>query len=171
MKSQFLLSCSAAVVLGLTACDSQNSSTSEAQASAESAATAPANTTEALKARAENAASEVKETAQQAATEVKAAAEKTATEVKQTAQNLAANATSNLDKLRAEAQNLIEKAQSLVKDKRFEDATGIVQKLSNMSLSPEQQKSLEDLKSQLKALMSNQVVTNAASAINNLLKK
>ncbi len=171
MKNQFVLSLGAAVVLAFTGCDSQDSATSGSSQTPAESTTSSSTTTDGLKAKADAVATEVKETAQQAATEVKAAAEKTASEVKQSAQNLAANASSGIEKLRAEAQTLIEKAQTLVKDKRVNDAMEIVQKLSNMSLSPEQQKALEDLKSQLKSLASNQVVTNAASAINNFLKK
>jgi len=117
------------------------------------------------------AASEAKETAKQAATEVKQTAEKVAADVKQTAQETTAAAGNKIATLKAEAQNLIDKTKTLINDQKYQDALNSLKQLSNLSLTPEQQKTVNDLKAQLEKIMSSQVVTNAASALNGLLKK
>jgi|GEM_PF-5383854 hypothetical protein len=124
-----------------------------------------------LKESAQKTATEVKESAQQAATEVKQAAEKVATDVRQTAEQTTASAKEKLSSIKTEAQNLIEKTTALINDQKYQDALNSLKQLSNLSLTPEQQATVNELKAKLEKLMSSQVVTNTASAINNLLKK
>lgn len=164
MKSNrilFGLTLSSLLAFG-TACDKQDRDA--ASKSAEEAAT---KAQQALS----TTATEVKEATQKAATEVKQAAEQVTTEVKQAAQNASTAVAGKTDALKAEAQSLIDKAKALINDKKYEEALGSLKQLSNFSLTPEQQKTVDDLKAQLQKLMSSQVVTNAASALGNMFKK
>jgi prophage DNA circulation protein len=107
---------------------------------------------------------DAKQAAGQAAREVKQAAESVAT-------GAAAAATNAVEGVKAEAQSLIDKTKTFLSETRYEDALASLKQLSNVSLTPEQQKTVNDLKAQLEKLMSSQIVTNAASALNNILKK
>src|SRR5215218_860977 len=91
-----------------------------------------------------NAAVSVKETAEAAATSVKETAVKVTTEVKQAAETTTTVVATKVDAMKAEAQTLIDKAKSLVTDKKYEDALNSLKELSNLSLSPEQQKTVDD---------------------------
>jgi uncharacterized lipoprotein YehR (DUF1307 family) len=71
----------------------------------------------------------------------------------------------------AQAQSLIEKAKSYIADKKYEDALASLKQLSNMQLTPEQQKTVDGLKTQLQPLMSNTTVSNAVSKLGGLLGK
>jgi ElaB/YqjD/DUF883 family membrane-anchored ribosome-binding protein len=77
-----------------------------------------------------------------AGTAVKESAEKAVGEVKDQAQAAASEAT-------AKAQGIIEKAKALVSDKKYTDALSSLQGLTGMTLTPEQQKLVDDLKAQI----------------------
>jgi hypothetical protein len=115
--------------------------------------------------------SEVKQAAQNAGAAVKDTAEKVTTQVKETTQNVTTAAASKVDTLKAQAATLIDKTKALINDKKYDDAMNSLKQLSSLTLTPEQQKTVDDLKAQLQKVMSNQVVTNAASTLNNWLKK
>ena len=69
----------------------------------------------------------------------------------------------------AQAQELIDKAKTLVSDKKFQEASAALQQLGSLALTPEQQKLVDDLKEQIKKGLA--AATDGASAVGNLLKK
>lgn len=105
---------------------------------------------------------------QKAATEASA---QIATQAKEAA--AAAQATGNqaVAAVQTQAQTLIDKAKSLVTDKKYQDALNTLQQLSNLKLTPEQEKVVTDLKTQIQKLLASQGMTNAAGALGNLLGK
>jgi hypothetical protein len=75
------------------------------------------------------------------------------------------------DAVLAQAQALIDKAKALVDAKQYQPALDIINQLGTMTLSAEQQKLVDDLKTQIQNLMSSQTVSNATSAVGGLLGK
>jgi hypothetical protein len=112
---------------------------------------------EAFKSVADTASNELKKVVE----EVKTTAGKTLTEVTQQAQNLTSGAT-------AQAQEYIDKARAFVSQQKYQDALAALKGLGNVSLSPEQQKAVDDLKQAIQKALGSGAVTNPANAATNL---
>jgi hypothetical protein len=69
----------------------------------------------------------------------------------------------------AQAQGLIDKAKGLVSNEKYQEALNSLQQLTNMKLTPEQQKMVDDLKAQIQTALAKAAGTNAASALGNIL--
>lgn len=67
------------------------------------------------------------------------------------------------------AQELLTQAQTLVSEKKYEEATSLLQKLSDLELTPEQQKMLDNLKATIQKAIESDAVKEGAKAIGNLL--
>jgi ElaB/YqjD/DUF883 family membrane-anchored ribosome-binding protein len=113
-----------------------------------------------LKDAANTAAAEVKKVAE----EVKTTAEKTVTDVTQQAQSLTTTAGSK-------AQEYIDKAKTFVSQQKYQDAMSALKQLGNLSLSPEQQKAVDDLKKAIQNALGAQATTNGINAVQGLLNK
>jgi NADH dehydrogenase/NADH:ubiquinone oxidoreductase subunit G len=105
----------------------------------------------------------VKEAAKPVVEEGKKAVEAAAQEVKAAADTVVADTTSK-------ANELIAQAKKLISETKYSDASNILNQLSSMKLTPEQEKLVADLKTQLQKAMTALGGTNAASTINNLFK-
>ena len=66
-------------------------------------------------------------------------------------------------------QTLIEKAKGMVANEKYKDALTVVQQLSRMKLSGEQQTLVDGLKAQIQTALAQGAATNAASALGNIL--
>jgi len=111
----------------------------------------------------ESVVESVKEAAQPVVEEATKTAEQVATEAKSAASAAAADAT-------IKANDLIAKAKSLISETKYSDAMNIINQLKSMKLTPEQEKLVADLKAQVEKAMSALSSTNAAGALNSLLK-
>jgi F0F1-type ATP synthase membrane subunit b/b' len=136
------------------------SSTSEASKANQSTATDVQQAAADAAKQVEAAASQVTQQVQQAATEAKTAVEQAKTE-----------AAKQADAAVAQAQTLIEKAKTLVTEKQYPEAMNLVNQLTEMKLSPDQQKLVSDLKAQVQKLMSGSTVSNAVESAAGLLGK
>ena len=108
---------------------------------------------EAPKAAAEQAAAAAAEAAQAAATQAVAAATAAAAPAAMSAQ----------------VQGLIDQAKGLVTNQKYQEALTVVQELSNLKLTPEQQKLVDGLKAQIQTALTKAATTDPASAVGNVL--
>lgn len=88
--------------------------------------------------------------------------EETVTETAETAKKVISDAN-------AKAQDLLTQAQSLVGEKKYEEAGTLLQKISDLELTPEQQKMLDDLTAAVQKAMESEAVKEGTKAIGNML--
>ena len=103
-----------------------------------------------------------KAAAEQVQSAVTAAVDKAVKEVASQSNAVAAAAST-------QAQQLIDKAKGLVGSEKYQEALSVVQQLTNMQLTPEQQMLVDDLKAQIQTALAKTAGTNAASALGNIL--
>lgn len=124
------------------------------------------NVVEQAKTVATNAAAQVKEATATATAE----AQKAVDSAKATATNAVATATKQVEtaatSATAQAQSLIDKAKSLVSEKKYQDALASLQQLTNFQLTADQQKMVDDLKATITTAMNSE----AGKAIQGLFK-
>lgn len=110
----------------------------------------------------ETACSVTEETASQPNAEEGVSMPETVTQAVETAQQVIRDTN---DK----AQEILTQAKALVSEQKYEEATSLLQKLSDFKLTPEQQKMVDDLKATIQKAMQSEAVKQGTKAIGNML--
>ena len=91
-------------------------------------------------------------------------------EAEKAAKEAQAAATAAVAEATAKANALIEQTKKLISETKYPDAMNLINQLSAMKLTPEQEKLVADLKAQIQKALSSLSTTNVSGAIGNLLK-
>ena len=105
-----------------------------------------------------------------AAEGVAAAVEAAKPAVEQAAKEVQAAANTAVAEATAKANALIDQTKKLISETKYPDAMNLINQLSSMKLTPEQEKLVADLKAQVQKALSSLSTTNVSGAIGNLLK-
>lgn len=89
--------------------------------------------------------------------------------VQETVTEVADTAKQALSDANEKAQELLTQAKNLVSEKKYEEAGNILQSLSNMELTPEQQKLVDDLKATIQKALQSDAVKEGTKALGNML--
>jgi hypothetical protein len=155
-----MITLSAAIAITLMAGCSKPADSNESSTGEQPAKTTTTSVAEAVT----NAVKPIVDEATKAIESVQPAVSNAVQEVKTAATTVATDAT-------AQANSLIDQAKKFINEAKYSDAANIVNQLSTMKLTPEQEKLVADLKVQLQKAMSSLSGTNAAAAVGNLFKK
>lgn len=68
-----------------------------------------------------------------------------------------------------QAQGLIDRAKALVSEQKYKDALSSLSQLTNLKLTPEQQKTVDDLKAQIQSALAKATSTDPAAALGGAL--
>jgi ElaB/YqjD/DUF883 family membrane-anchored ribosome-binding protein len=90
----------------------------------------------------------------------------TANEVVQKASNELAKAASSVT---TQFDTLVQQAKSYISEKKYQEAATILQQISSLKLTPEQQKLYDDLKAQVQKALASQATQDATKAVGNIL--
>lgn len=148
--------CGAALML-VPGCGKPESS-GNSQTSSGSAGPAP-NPVESLAQKAGQSAAEVKQAADQTVAKGKTAAEQLAADAKQSVSAVATD-------VARQAESVIANVRQLIADKKYQEALTALQNAAKLQLTPEQKKTVEDLKAQAQKLAS----SDAVKAVGGLLQ-
>jgi hypothetical protein len=133
-----------------------------ASSSAQTPAAAVNEASKSVAAEAQKSADAIKASAAQAQTTAAATAQQTVDAATLKANAAASDATNQV-------QALIEKAKGYVTDEKYKDALGVLQQLSSVKLTDEQQKLVDSLKEKVQTALASTAGSNAASALGNIL--
>lgn len=156
--SGFLAMAMLATLVGCSPKADDEVSPDDASPATNAAAPALRETAESMKQDAAAVSSQAQSNANQAADQVQAAADQTSAQLQQ------ATATAT-----PEVQNLVQQARNYLNDKKYAEALGTVQRLTNLKLTPEQQKLVDDLRAQVQSAMAKAGASDAASKLGNAL--
>ena len=87
----------------------------------------------------------------------------------QAVQEVTAQANAAAAAASTQAQQVLDQAKGLVGEAKYQEALGLLQQLKELKLTPEQQKLLDDLKTQIQTALAKAAGTNAASVLGNIL--
>ena len=68
-----------------------------------------------------------------------------------------------------QAQGLIDQSKTYVSEKKYQEALGSLSQLTNLKLTPEQQKLVDDLKAQIQSALAKATATDPAAALGGAL--